>query len=189
MKQFRRIEPTITTLVGQRFKQSVVIKRYMTKEDGLTHEFTTFFAEDSISSSVIAVTPDRKIVMSYQFCPGPEKWLYDFPSGAAKSGETAEQAARRELTEETGYLPGQLRYLGDCHENAYCNGRTSVFLAMDCTFDPATKQLDQTEHDQGMETRLVTIDELFIIAKKGELCLAGPFALAFEQLSNLREEK
>lgn len=188
MKTFTRSEPTTVTPVGERFKQSVVVKHFQT-DDGLTHEFTTFFAEDSCAAPVIALTSEGKVVMVYQFRAGPEAWLYDFPSGAALPGEDPEVAARRELAEETGYVPGVMHYLGDCHENGYINGKSPVFLATDCTYDPQVKQLDQTERDQGTQTRLVSIDELFTIAKNGELCLAGPFALAFEYLNNRRQEE
>jgi Fe2+ or Zn2+ uptake regulation protein len=44
MKTFTRIEPTTVYEVGDRFKQQVVVKRFRT-EDGLEHEFTTFFRE------------------------------------------------------------------------------------------------------------------------------------------------
>ena len=51
MKQFTRIEPTTIYEVGDRFKQQVVVKRFRT-DDGLEHEFTTFFREGALKITV-----------------------------------------------------------------------------------------------------------------------------------------
>ena len=54
MKQFTQTD-SVTYQVGNKFMRDVVVKKYRTN-DGLEHEFTTFFAEDSIAPVVLAVT-------------------------------------------------------------------------------------------------------------------------------------
>lgn len=188
MKTFTRIKSTTTQTVGEAFKRSAVIKRYQTN-DGKKHEFTTFFPEELVSVLVVAVTTDKKIAMTYQFRPGPEKWLYDFPGGDGESGEAVEAAARRELMEETGCVPGHFEYVGECYEGPYINGNITVYLATDCVYSEDARQLDETESSQGAELRFVSATELFDIVQAGRLCVTGPFALLFTYLNSLRQEE
>ena len=180
MKTFTRIQPTTTQTVGEAFKRSAVIKRYQT-EDGEQHEFTTFFSEELVSVLVVAMT--------YQFRAGPEKWLYDFPGGEGEPGEEVEAVARRELMEETGCTPGRFEYVGECYEGPYINIKIAVYLATDCVYNGDAIHLDEAESSQGAELRFVSATKLFAIARAGDLCVTGPFALLFDYLDNLRQEE
>lgn len=62
--------------------------------------------------TVLALTPDRRVVLVRQFRPTVEQMTLEFPSGGVDRGETPEQAARREVLEETGYAVTRLVPLG-----------------------------------------------------------------------------
>lgn len=62
--------------------------------------------------SVLPMTPDGKFVLVRQFRPAVDKMTLELPSGHIDAGESAEQAARRELREETGYNAPKLELLG-----------------------------------------------------------------------------
>lgn len=51
---------------------------------------------------IIPVTENDEIVMLKQYRPAISDYLYELPAGIVDKGETIEQAARRELYEETG---------------------------------------------------------------------------------------
>jgi 8-oxo-dGTP diphosphatase len=56
--------------------------------------------------SVALVREDRVLLVKRGFAPS--RGLYAFPGGRVEAGETLEQAARRELFEETGLQAGPL---------------------------------------------------------------------------------
>lgn len=56
--------------------------------------------------NVIAITQDGRFVMERQFRQGLGKTCFEIPAGVMEKGETALEAARRELLEETGYGEG-----------------------------------------------------------------------------------
>lgn len=51
---------------------------------------------------IIPVTENDEIVMIKQYRPAISDYLYELPAGIVDKGETIEEAARRELYEETG---------------------------------------------------------------------------------------
>jgi 8-oxo-dGTP pyrophosphatase MutT (NUDIX family) len=61
---------------------------------------------------VLAKTREEKILLVRQYRMTIEEETLEFPSGHIEEGETPEQAARRELMEETGYFAGKIELLG-----------------------------------------------------------------------------
>lgn len=68
------------------------------------HDFHSFKQADYVT--MFAVTADGKIPLIRQYRPALERFTLELPSGTLDAGETPAQAAVRELTEETGLLPG-----------------------------------------------------------------------------------
>ena len=62
--------------------------------------------------SVVAMTPSREILLVQQFRPVVERQTLELPSGHVEELESPEDAARRELLEETGFVAGHLELLG-----------------------------------------------------------------------------
>jgi len=61
---------------------------------------------------VIATTENGDLLLVRQFRPALDKMVLELPSGHVEEGETPEQAARKELLEETGYIAGEMIPLG-----------------------------------------------------------------------------
>lgn len=56
--------------------------------------------------NVIAITIDGQIIMERQYRHGLQRFAWEIPAGVVEQNETPEQAAKRELLEETGFGGG-----------------------------------------------------------------------------------
>src|ERR1019366_4373506 len=63
-------------------------------------------------AAVVAITDDERVLIVRQYRPAVEHDTLELPSGLVDAGETPEEAARRELLEETGYQAGDVAVLG-----------------------------------------------------------------------------
>ncbi len=61
---------------------------------------------------VVAVTADGQMVLVRQHRPVVARETIELPSGHVDPGETPEQAGRRELLEETGFVAGDMELMG-----------------------------------------------------------------------------
>lgn len=187
MKKFVRIEPTDVHETGNAFKRILTIKHFQT-DDGLQHEFSTWHKEHSMNAAVIALTPEREVVVAYQFRAGPEQWMFDLPGGSAEPDETPEQAARRELLEETGYEAGRLVYLGPHYRDAYTNETDHYFIGYDCVRSGKSHHADETEDDQGLEVRLISVDDLLHNATHAAMTDASAVLMAYDMLKEIQDD-
>lgn len=83
--------------------------------------------------NMIALTPAGELVLVRQWRHGTQRFELEMPAGAVEPGETPEQAAARELREETGYEAERIVRLGDVAANAaYQTNRCYTVLAEGC---------------------------------------------------------
>lgn len=98
---------------------------------GERHSFYRIDSPDWVN--VVPVTPDGEIVMVRQYRHGLRDVTLEIPGGMIDPGETPEQAAARELLEETGYRAARLTALGSVNPNpALFGNRVFSFTAHDC---------------------------------------------------------
>ncbi len=126
--------------------------------------------------NIVAVTPEHKILVVRQFRFGAGKPTTEIPAGMVDAGETPEEAARRELEEETGYTTDKWKYLGWVEPNpAFLNNHCHQWLAQDVVKTRAPK-LDEGED---IAVREFTLDEVRREIQAGEMRNAlGLLALA-----------
>lgn len=82
--------------------------------DGSTHEWVYFAGAGAIGGAVAiaAFTEDNRMILTKQYRHPFRKIIYDVPAGGAQDDETPEQAALRELEEETGCTAEKLEWIG-----------------------------------------------------------------------------
>jgi ADP-ribose pyrophosphatase len=80
---------------------------------------------------MVALTKDNKVILEKTFRPGTEKILLDMPAGYVDGNETPEEAAARELLEETG-MKGDVELAGKSTDDAYRNTIRFTFVFKNC---------------------------------------------------------
>jgi ADP-ribose pyrophosphatase len=131
---------------------------------GQEHDFQVLESRDWIN--IIPLTPDEQVVMVRQYRHGTRRITLEIPGGIVDPGDTPEDAARRELLEETGYEAKEVILLGSaCPQPAILNNRSITYLAHNVV-KVQSPQLDETED---IEVVLVALSEIPGLIRKGEI--------------------
>lgn len=99
---------------------------------------------------VVPVLEEGGVVLLRQYKHGPRKVSVTFPAGFVDPGEAAEDAAARELLEETGLQAAELVPMGSFVDNANqkgCEGH--YFLALGCrrVAEPNAGDLEEMQEE------------------------------------------
>ncbi|MBN1102808.1 MAG: NUDIX hydrolase [Deltaproteobacteria bacterium] len=98
-----------------------------------TQEEHDFYILESLDwVNVIPITTDDRVVLIRQYRHGIQEVTLEIPGGIVEGRDSPEEAARRELMEETGYEAAQMIPLGFVHPNpAFLNNRCHTYVAKD----------------------------------------------------------
>jgi 8-oxo-dGTP pyrophosphatase MutT (NUDIX family) len=120
--------------------------------------FTVLDAPDwAIVVPVLDMGEGKKFVMVRQWRHGSRSLSLEFPGGVFEHGENPQEAASRELQEETGYRPGSIQKLGEFSPNpAIMANKVHFFLAEELV-DTGRQHLDA---DEFVEVELVDVDKV-----------------------------
>lgn len=116
--------------------------------------------------NVIAVTPDGEFVMVEQYRHGLGVTLTELCAGVAEPGEEPEQAARRELLEETGYSGGTWRLLTVTSANPGSFNNLSYSFVAEGVVKTQAQHLDETED---VSVKLLSRKEVARLIESDEL--------------------
>jgi ADP-ribose pyrophosphatase len=132
---------------------------------GQPHDFFIIDCVDWVN--VLAVTPDRHLVMVEQFRHGSNTVELEIPGGIMDAEETSPvDTGVRELREETGYQGERPRLLGSVFANPAIMSNTShIVLVENCEL----KHSVEFDSGEDMVTRLVPITDLRRLVAAGEI--------------------
>jgi len=107
---------------------SIRTDRARSPRTGKEHDF--FILESSSWVNVIPLTPEDEVIMVRQYRHGIQGVTLEIPGGLVEDSDSPEEAAGRELYEETGYRASEMIPLGSVHTNpAIQNNECYTFLA------------------------------------------------------------
>jgi len=112
------------------YRGRVVTLRLDTAQDAEGKESTVEVIEHADCIAVVAVDERDNVLLVRQFRKAIEKELLEIPAGGIDPGESVEDAVRREMQEETGFLPQKLVRLGGFYSApGYCTEYLHLYLA------------------------------------------------------------
>ena len=135
-------------------------------------------------ASVLCITPEKEIVCVEQYRHGIGRLSLELPGGVIEEGEDIQEAARRELLEETGYGAEKMVFLGKCATDP-CNHSNYAHLFVALDGRPVQEQMLDDQEDivvkliqpaavtelvqQGFFVHGIHLTALFWAAQKGFL--------------------
>jgi ADP-ribose pyrophosphatase len=132
---------------------------------GSEHDFFVIDCVDWVN--VIAVTPDRQLVMIEQYRHGSETVELEIPGGMIDARDASPMAAGiRELREETGYEGAQPQMIGKIFPNpAIMSNTCHTLLVQDCV----VKHPVEWDHGEDIVNRLVPIADIPRLIASGQI--------------------
>lgn len=179
MKPWKRIEPTRVTKVGWR----AITTKTFELPNGKTAEYDLVYTDGQEFVSIVALTPDNKVIIGREYAPGPEIVMDEMPGGYVDAGESPEECARRELLEETGYGPKEMKYLGSYYKDKYINATWHTYLATGCE-KIREQELEEYEY---IDVMLLSVDDFLDSVKNNLVTDHGAVLAAYDELLKLRE--
>jgi len=114
---------------------------------------------------IVAVDADDNVLLVRQFRYALGKELLEIPAGGIDAGEGPEEAAAREMQEETGYKPEKLVSMGGFYSApGFCTEYLHLFLATDLT--PSQLYAEDTE---GIQLGRVPADKIPELITTGKI--------------------
>jgi len=122
--------------------------------------------------AIVAIDGKNNVLLVNQFRQPVEKELLEIPAGGIDPGEDPLTAVRREMQEETGYLPQKVERLGGFYATpGYGTEYLQLYLATDLT--PSQLYAEDTE---SIKLVRVPISQIPSLITSGRICDAKSIA-------------
>lgn len=133
---------------------------------------------------IVATTEAGELIVERQYRHGIEEVLLELPAGMIEEGETAEQAACRELMEETGYQASKLDFLFKIAPNASSSSNFAWCYLARNVVSSGKQHLDETEL---LEMSRMPLNEAHELLSQGGFKQAVHVAALYRALEVLEE--
>ncbi|MBQ1959598.1 MAG: NUDIX hydrolase [Firmicutes bacterium] len=153
------------TLESQMIYEGAIINL---RRDKVTVEKGTSYREiieHNGGAVLAAVTDEGKMVMVRQYRKPAERVMLEVPAGKIDPGETPFETACRELKEETGYTPGEVKYLTEFYPSVgYSEEVLYLYL---CTGLTAGETCP--DENEALDVLEMDVEELYGMVMRAEI--------------------
>jgi ADP-ribose pyrophosphatase len=133
------------------------------RPDGV--ETTREIVEHPPCVAILAVDENNNVILERQFRKSIEKVLLEIPAGGIEPGESPAAAVRRELREETGLSPKNVKRLAGFYSSpGYSDEYLYLYLATELTPSPL-----EAEDTAGIDVVRVPLDEIPALLASGKV--------------------
>lgn len=173
------------TLSSQLVYEGRAVKlRIDTVETPNGRETTREIVEHSDCIAVVAIDADNNVLLVKQFRKPVERDLLEIPAGGIDHGEDPDDAVRRELREEIGYMPKKVKRLGGFYSApGYCTEYLYLYLATDLV--PSRLFAEDTEEISLVRVPVAQIPDLIA---SGRFCDTKSIAGLLTYLEYLKRQ-
>jgi len=135
-------------------------------------ETTREIVEHADCVAILAVDAEDNVLLVSQFRQAVGKRLLEIPAGGIEPGEDPVDCVRRELREETGFLPQKVERLGGFYSTpGYGTEYLHLYLATDLVSSPL-----QAEDSESIRLVRVPLAQIHGLITSGEICDAKSIA-------------
>jgi 8-oxo-dGTP pyrophosphatase MutT (NUDIX family) len=131
-----------------------------TPDGNIVEEY--FVVELPLTVCAVALTEEGEVLMVKQYRHPIEEVLLEVPGGFVDKGETAEQAIKRELKEETGYEFSSYTYVGKIAANPGVLNNFTDFYLVKGGKKTSEQNLDKNEEVEIEKIPVAELKRLFL---------------------------
>ena len=128
-----------------------IMERYLIKHNGVT--------------SIVPIIDKKNILLIKQYRYGADKIMWEVPAGTIDIGELPLKCAKRELSEETGYLGKNWKSLGNYFATPAYNSCKIYTYATECY----VKNETNLDEDEVIETKIFSFKEVKDLMNRNKL--------------------
>ncbi|RIL70989.1 NUDIX hydrolase [Staphylococcus devriesei] len=131
--------------------------------DGNTSKRELIYHNGAVA--VCAITPENEVLLVKQYRKPVEKPLLELPAGKLEEDEEREEAAKRELEEETGYIAKDLELITNMYGSpGFSNEKLTIYFA-----DQLSEGTLNLDDDEFVELHKVPVKDIKALLDSNEI--------------------